>query len=133
MKRLFILFPFLFVISTAVFAAPVDDNVAYEEDKVSMEVVIPENQHIPENDKQFASVKIEYYPMYDEIRIYYETLYIKYDRGVAMNSVIACIEDFMKERKYSHYRYLQPESQKYFKDDRGQRKAQWSAHIKLER
>ncbi|MCH5292891.1 MAG: hypothetical protein J1E07_04065 [Treponema sp.] len=133
MKRLFILLPFLFVISTAVFAAPVDDNVAYEEDKVSMEVVIPENQHIPENDKQFASVKIEYYPMYDEIRIYYETLSIKYDPGVAMNSVIACIEDFMKERKYSHYRYLRPESQKYFKDDRGQKKAQWSAHIKLER
>ena len=95
-----------------------------------MESITPEDQHC---DDKNAKVRIEYYPIYDEIRIYYETLYVTYDRGEAMNAVIACVEDFMRDKKYLSYRYLRPESQKYFKDDRGQRKAQWSAQIKLER
>ncbi|MCR4631475.1 MAG: hypothetical protein K5786_07565 [Treponema sp.] len=130
MKKIFALLSFIFIVSSVLIAAPVEDDLTYEEEKVSMEVVVPENQHCTD---KYASVKIEYMPMYDEIRIYYDTLYVSYDRGEAMNTVIACVEDFMKDRKYSRYRYLKPESQKYWKDDRGQRKAQWSAYIKLER
>ena len=32
--------------------------------------------------------------MYDEVRIYYTTLYVTYDRGEAMNTVLACLQDF---------------------------------------
>ena len=130
MKKLFALLSCVFVVSAVLVAAPVEDDLGYEQTKVTMETIVPENQHVTDDR---ASVKIEYYPMYDEIRIYYETLYVTYDRGEAMNTVIACLEDFMKDKKYHSYHYLKPESQKYWKDDRGQRKAQWSAQIKLER
>ena len=130
MKKIFTLLSCLFIASAVMFAAPVDDDFTYEEEKVTMETIVPENQHCTDKN---ASIKIEYMPMYDEIRIYYETLYVSYDRGEAMNSVIACVEDFMKEKKYTRYRYLKPENQKHFKDDRGQRKSQCSAYIKLER
>ncbi|MCR4580106.1 MAG: hypothetical protein K5681_07155 [Treponema sp.] len=133
MKKLFALLSCVFIFSAVLIAAPVssvEDDLKFEETKVTTELIVPENQHCTD---KHANVRIEYMPMYDEIRIYYETLYVSYDRGEAMNSVIACVEDFMKDKKYNRYRYLKPESQKYWKDDRGQRKAQWSAYIKLER
>jgi len=102
----------------------------FEAEKTSTYVIVPEEQHCTDKN---ASVKIEYSPIYDEVRIYYETLYVTYDRGEAMNSVIACLQDFEKEYKYHGYKYLKPESQKYFKDDRGLRKAQWSAYLKFTR
>ena len=58
---------------------------------------------------------------------------LTYDEGEAMNTVLACLQDFQKEYKYSHYKYLKPQSQKISKDERGQRKAIWSAHIKFDR
>ncbi|MDY4832937.1 MAG: hypothetical protein SO161_10515, partial [Treponema sp.] len=102
----------------------------FEQNKLKTLTIIPENQHCTDKN---ASVKIEYMPIYDEVRIYYETLYVTYDEGEAMNTVLACLQDFQKEYKYSHYKYLKPQSQKISKDERGQRKAIWSAHIKFDR
>ena len=97
MKKIFTILSCFFVFATMLSAAPVEDDLTYEEEKVSMEVIIPEDQHCTD---KHASVKIEYMPMYDEIRIYYDTLYVAYDRGEAMNTVIACVQDFLKEKKY---------------------------------
>ena len=91
----------------------------FEAEKTSTYVIIPEDQHCTDKN---ASVKIEYSPIYDEVRIYYETLYVTYDRGEAMNTVMAVLQDFQKENKYYSYKYLKPESHKHFRDDRGQRK-----------
>ena len=102
----------------------------FEAEKTSTYVIIPEEQHCTDKN---ASVRIEYSPIYDEVRIYYETLYVTYDRGEAMNTVMAVLQDFQKENKYYSYRYLRPESQKLFRDDRGQKKMQWSAYLKFDR
>lgn len=118
----------------AFFAEPISDDPfereKFEAEKLTTTIIIPEEQHCTDKN---ASVKIEYMPIYDEVRIYYETLYVTYDRGEAMNTVMAVLLDFQKENGYYSYRYLRPESQKYFKDDRGQRRAQWSAYLKFTR
>ena len=134
MKKLITLLACLTVLGGFVMAEPVSDEPfereRFENEKTSTYTIIPEEQHCTDKN---ASVRIEYSPIYDEVRIYYETLYVTYDRGEAMNTVIACLQDFEKENKYHGYKYLKPESQKYFKDDRGQRKAQWSAYLKFTR
>ena len=136
MKKILILFSLLAVVSSLFFAqsdATEDDIFAqekYELEKVKTSIIIPENQHCTDKN---ASVKIEYSPIYDEVRIYYETLYVTYDRGEAMNTVMAVLQDFQKENKYYSYKYLKPESHKHFRDDRGQRKVQWSAYLKFSR
>ena len=71
--------------------------------------------------------------MYDQARIYYETLYVTYDRGEAMNTVIAVLQDFQKERKYYSYHYIKDDTVKFYKDDRGQRKAVYSSKVKFTR
>ena len=132
MKKLLTLIACLTLFTGFLMAETISDDPfereKFEAEKTSTYVIIPEEQHITDKN---ASVKIEYSPIYDEVRIYYETLYVTYDRGEAMNTVIACLQDFVKEYKYNRYTYLKPESQKIFKDDRGQRKAQWSAYLKL--
>ena len=137
MKKIFALLSCLTVLGGVMLAQTANPNSEdpferekFDTEKTSTYVVIPENQHCTDKN---ASVRIEYSPIYDEVRIYYETLYVTYDRGEAMNTVIACLQDFQKENNYMNYKYLKPESQKYFKDDRGQRKAQWSAYLKFTR
>lgn len=134
MKKLIALFASLTIFCGLMTAQPVSDDPfereKFEAEKTSTYVIVPEDQHCTDKN---ASVKIEYSPIYDEVRIYYETLYVTYDRGEAMNTVMACLQDFQKENNYFGYKYLKPESQKYFKDDRGQRKAQWSAYLKFTR
>lgn len=102
----------------------------YESDKTKTVVIVPEDQHIADKN---ATVKIEYSPMYDEVRIYYETLYVTYDRAQAMNTVLACLQDFQKDKQYYHYRYLKDDRERYFRDDRGQKKAEYSSYLKFSR
>ena len=80
-----------------------------------------------------AVVRIEYQPMHDELRIYYETLLVTFDTGEAMNAVKACLEKFVKDNKYYSYKYMERDKTKNVKDDRGQRKTIYSSHIKLVR
>jgi len=106
------------------------DAETFESEKTKTEIIIPEEQHIVD---QTASVKIEYMPMYDEARIYYECMYVTYDRGEAMNTVLECLADFQIEHKYSGYKYLRDDKEKYFKDDRNRRKAQYISYVKFTR
>ncbi|MBP5519043.1 MAG: hypothetical protein J6X84_00495 [Treponema sp.] len=137
MKKIVTLFTALTLISAAIFAQPIGDNPddpferdKFEQEKLTTKVIVPENQHCTDKN---ASIKIEYQPIYDEVRIYYETLYVTYDKGEAMNSVMAVLQDFQKEYKYYSYRYLKDDKEKYFKDERGQRRAQYSSYLKFSR
>ncbi len=112
------------------------DPGRYDREKARTEVIIPENQHLLDQngaEKKNASVKIEYSPFYDEVRIYYECMYINYDRGEAMNTVMACLQDFQKDKKYYSYRYLRDDRERFFKDERGRRKAQYISYVKFSR
>lgn len=139
MKKLIALFACLTLFTTVLIAQqhtadPNSDDPFerefFEDNKTSTQIIIPEDQHCTDKN---ASVKIEYSPVYDEVRIYYETLYVTYDRGEAMNTVMACLQDFQKEHKYFHYRYLKDDKERFFKGDRGQRKAQYFSYVKFSR
>ena len=135
MKKIFALFAVLAVCAMSLAAETIGDNPddpferdRFEKEKLSTQVIVPENQHCTDKN---ANVKIEYQPMHDELRIYYETLYVTFDKGEAMNTVMACLQDFVKDNKYYNYKYMEDDRIKYFKDDRGQRRAMYSSHIKL--
>lgn len=136
MKKFLVMIACLFAVSAGLFAQgltsgeSIFDDEEFEELKTKTQVIVPENQHITDKN---ASVKIEYSPVYDEIHIYYETLYVTYEQGEAMNTVIACVEDFMKEYNYFHYRYLQKSKSRFFRDERGQKKAEYRCYIKFDR
>lgn len=106
------------------------DSETFEAEKTKTEVIIPKDFHTKDST---ASIKIEYSPMYDEVRIYYECMMVTYDRGEAMNAVLECLEDFRVEHKYNLYRYLKDDKEKYFKDDKGRRKAQYNSYVKFYR
>ncbi len=106
------------------------DAETFEAEKTKTEIIIPKDFHSKDTS---ASVKIEYSPMYDEVRIYYECMYVTYDRGEAMNAVLECLDDFRIEHKYNVYRYLKDDKEKFFKDDRGRRKAQYNSYVKFYR
>ena len=135
MKKIVTLLALFAVLMGSVFAETIGDNPddpferdRFEREKLTTQVIVPENQHCTDKN---ASVKIEYQPMHDELRIYYETLYVTFDKGEAMNTVMACLQDFVKENKYYNYKYMEDDKIKYFKDERKQRRDMYSSHIKL--
>ncbi|MCR5436803.1 MAG: hypothetical protein K6E97_07040 [Treponema sp.] len=102
----------------------------FEEIKTKVEVIIPKDQHIVD---ETANVKIEYMPLYDEARIYYECMYVTYNRGEAMNTVLQCLEDFKADHKYYSYKYIKDDKERFFKDDKGRRKTQYISTVKFSR
>ncbi len=143
MKKILSVLAVFAVLVGSVFAQTIGDNPddpferdRFEKEKLTTETVTMDLQDVglasSDIDKN-ASVKVEYQPMHDELRIYYETLYVTFDKGEAMNAVKACLEKFVKDKKYYNYKYMEDDRIKYFKDERGQRKAMYSSHIKLVR
>ena len=106
------------------------DSETFEAEKTKTEVIIPKEFHAQD---QSASIKIEYSPMYDEVRIYYECMFVTYDNGDPMNAILECLNDFRVEHKYNLYRYLKEDREKPFKDDRGQRRVVYSSYLKFSR
>ncbi len=141
MKKILALFTVFAVLMCSVFAQTIGDNPddpfereRFEKEKLTTQTLMMDLNDVglsaSEIDKN-ATVKIEYQPMHDELRIYYETLMVTFDKGEAMNAVKACLEKFVKENKYYNYRYMETDKVKSIKDDRGQRKTIYSSHIKL--
>lgn len=107
-----------------------DEEAAKYADRTTVETIVPENQHITD---KTATVEIKYMPMYDEARVYYRCMYVTYDKGEAMNTVMACLEDFAKEHQYKHYSYLARDKESYSKSSRGYNMAQYMSHVKFTR
>lgn len=102
----------------------------YDAMEKKTEVIIPKEQHLKD---ETANVKIEYMPLYDEVRIYYESMYVTYDRSEAMETIIQCLDDFQREHKYFSYKYLRDDKERFFKDEKGRRKAQYISTVKFSR
>lgn len=141
MKKIFTLLAIFSVLMGAVFAETIGDNPddpfereRFEKEKLTTQVSTMDLTEVglssSEIDKN-ATVKIEYQPMHDELRIYYETLLVTFDTGEAMNAIKACLEKFVKDNKYYNYKYMERDKPKNFKDDRGQRKTVYASHVKL--
>ena len=143
MKKILALFAVFAVLMGSVFAETIGDNPddpfereRFEKEKLTTQLVTMDLHSVGLSESEIdknATVTIEYQPMHDELRIYYETLYVTFDKGEAMNAVLACLQKFAKDNKYNNYKYMEDDRAKYYKDDRGQRKAKYSSHIKLVR
>ena len=83
---------------------------------LSTKFITPKDQHTAD---KTATVKIEYMPMVNELRIYYTSMYVTYEVGEAMNSIQACLKDFIKEHQYYNYKYMERDRERYFKNERG--------------
>lgn len=95
---------------------------------LSTKFITPKDQHTAD---RTATVKIEYMPMVNELRIYYTSMYVTYDVGEAMNSIQACLKDFIKEHQYYNYKYMERDRERYFKSERGYNMAQYVSHVQL--
>lgn len=143
MKKILTLLAVFAVLMGSVFAETIGDNPEdpfererFEREKLTTETIMMDLTTVGLKDTELdknATVRIEYQPMHDELRIYYETLFITFDKGEAMNTVKACLEKFVKDYKYYNYRYMGKDGTKSIKDDRGQRKTIYSSHVKLTR
>lgn len=94
--------------------------------------------------KTGGTITIEYNPLYNEARIYYTCTMVKFDKGQAMNIVLAVLQDFcaateytnqngteLKKERYYHYADLTQDEEKYFKDKKGKKWGQYRRYIKF--
>ena len=147
MKKIFALFAVLAVCAMSLAAETIGDNPddPFERDRWENEKLTTQVFNLnlkdgfadlglkeSEIDKN-ASIKVEYMPMHDELRIYYDTLYVTFDQGEAMNAVMAYLQKFVKDNKYYQYKYMEADKTKPYKDERKQRRVVYSSHIKLVR
>jgi hypothetical protein len=106
------------------------DVEQFEANKTKTEVIVPKDFHTEDTT---ASVKIEYSPVHDEVRIYYECMNVTYDEGQAMNAVLECLNDFRIEKDYNRYYNLRDPKTSFKKDDKGRRKAIYMRYVKFVR
>lgn len=123
MKKILTLLACMTVAAAAFFAVPLDNNDfmavnKFEGEKLQMVRIEPEEQHCVDKN---AKVWIEYRPAYDEAYFYYDTLLVTYDEAQALNTLLACREDFMKEKNYKAFKRLELDDQKPYKGERGNR------------
>ena len=138
MKKIFLISAIL-MLGTGLFAQGITgkgatedygDAEQFEANKTKTEIIIPKEIHSADTS---ATVRIEYQPIHDEVRLYYECLNVTYDEGEAMNAVLECLNDFKLEHKYTSYRYLRENRTSFKKDDKGRRKAIYFSHVKFYR
>ena len=134
MKKALLVLLAVLLLAGSVFAQSTASALPDEEIKVDLtkKVITPSDQHLMPEDKT-GKVVIEYTPMVDEVRITYTCMYNLYEPGNAMNAIMGCLEDFTKENKYYHYKYMERDREKYYKDNRGIRWAQYISHVKFTR
>lgn len=119
-----------------------EKNQFVDNEKLSSVIITPENQHLADTN---ASIFFDYKPLYDELIIYYDTYMSSFDEGEALNTAIACLEDFMKAKEYTadgvtktksvYSRYVKTriDRTKHYKDKKGMRRTQFVSYIKFTR
>ena len=129
MKKIFAVIAALMCFSGYAFSDEVEDLLKQPQDTLTR-TITPEEQHVT---NKTAKVQIEYTPLTDEVHIYYTCMAVSYDQGEAMNSVLACLQDFQKQNQYYSYKYLKRDSIKYFKDEKNLKWATYSSYVKVYR
>ena len=147
MKKIFTLLTGFVVFMGAVFAQTVGDNPEdpFERERWEKEKLTTQVYNLTLKDScgdlglkeseidKNATIKVEYMPMHDELRIYYDTLLVTFDQGEAMNAVMAYLQKFVRDNKYYQYKYMEADKTKPYKDERKQKRMVYSSHIKLVR
>lgn len=103
----------------------------------TVQVITPENQHIPTNlqtgKPKPASVRIEYIENYDEVHIYYTCLDVAFSTEDATETTRACLEDFRVAHDYVKYTYIKRDKTRHYKDDRGLKMGEMLCIVKFTR
>lgn len=133
MKKFLALFACLSIFGVALFAEPLDNNdflamQKFETEKLQTVRIDPEEQHCVDAN---AKVWIEYNPAYHEARIYYDTLYVTFAKDEALNTILAVREDFMLDKKYKYFKYIEADREKPYKAERGNR-VQYMTYLKFD-
>jgi len=92
--------------------------------------IVPEDQHTT---NKTAKVQIDYTPLTDEAHIYYTCMAVSFDQGEAMNTVLACLQDFQKDNQYYSYKYLRRDKTSYWKGDKNIKWATYHSYVKFNR
>lgn len=78
-----------------------------------------------------VTVEINFIPLSDEVRIYYRCMAVSYKPGEAMNTVMACLQDFQKANGYYSYKYQQADKESVKKDKtNGMKMAEYYSRVK---
>lgn len=139
MKKIAMLLLSLSFFTVSIFADEVQDLIEPPKVDLSKEVIVFDNAKIRseiykgEFKDRTASIRIEYIPMVDEARFYYDTMYVNYDIGTAMEVTRAAMEYFIKSKQYRNFNYLNRYRERYYKGKRGFNMAEYSQHLKLVR
>ncbi len=80
-----------------------------------------------------VTFEMDYTPSTEELRFYYVVPSTRYDEGEARNTVLACMEDFLKKYEFHHYSYMVPNSLRYFKSEQRITMARYQGQLKLYR
>ncbi|WP_407426511.1 hypothetical protein [Treponema sp.] len=131
MKKLIAIVAALFCFTGISFAEELDELTKDKQAELMVtRTIVPEDQHTT---NKTAKVQIDYTPLTDEAHVYYTCIAVSYDQGEAMNTVLACLQDFQKENQYYGYKYLRKDSVKYFKDDKNMKWATYHSYVKFTR
>lgn len=106
-------------------APPSNTTVTYKPEDIHPEL------HPLGGDK--VSFEMDYTPSTEELRFYYICPSRSFDEGEARNTVLACMEDFLKKFEFHHYSYMTQNSLHYFKSEQRVTMARYQGHVKLYR
>lgn len=138
MKKLVTLILSALLLSSPVFTDEVSDLIAGDPKvDLSKEITVYDNAKI-RNDiykgdlkDKTATIKVEFIPMVEEARIYYNTMYVNYDTANAIEIIHAALEYYTKEKQYRNYQYIDRGRERYYKGNRGFNMAQYSQHVQM--
>lgn len=94
MKRKCLIFILLFFVSLLP-AKPIEDTETYEETKVMCVTIYPSTKYYSPNVPNLT-IKLDYWPAYDEVRIYYTTKKTVFSDGEAFAAIAHVMYDFLR-------------------------------------
>lgn len=93
---------------------------AFDNTLSSKEVLNIEEYNFPITNviSQETNVKIYYYTVFSEARVIFTCTYRTYDQEIAITSIRNILSDFMKSKKFYHYKYLSNDKTRLSKNEK---------------
>ena len=127
MKKIFALFTaVLLVMGSVAFAQeesassiPSSDTTTNFEDRTTRVIKVEDKYGVYHPSAKNVTIELEYTPMTGEVLVYYTCMKGSFDRGEAMNTIDAVLEDFAVENKFRTKPVLQKKDKtRNYKDSR---------------
>ncbi|MGN0729813.1 hypothetical protein [Treponema sp.] len=76
-----------------------------------------------------VTLQLEFTPLTGEVIFTYTCMQSSFEVGEAMNVGMAVYEDFAAENQFKHYKYVEKDKKKFFKDEKGVRMATYTSKV----